>query len=62
MKRRSTLFPSTGFRRPSRLKKKKVAKSAAYIENSEDELVEDDVELEKEGDEVDYESEDDMLD
>jgi hypothetical protein len=38
IKRRSALFPSTGFRVPSRLQKKKAVKSAAVIEDSDDDL------------------------
>jgi putative SOS response-associated peptidase YedK len=39
IKRRSTLFPSTGFRRPSRLQKRKAVKSAAFIEDSDEETM-----------------------
>jgi hypothetical protein len=39
IKRRSVLFPSTGFRVPSRLQKKKDVKSAAIIEDSDDDMV-----------------------
>jgi len=41
IKRRSSLFPSTGFRVPSRLQKRKAVKSAAIIEDSDDDLIND---------------------
>ena len=41
IKRRSILFPSTGFRVPSRLQTKKAVKSAAVIEDSDDDLIDD---------------------
>jgi hypothetical protein len=47
IKRRSILFPSTGFRVPSRLQKKKAIKSAAIIEDSDDDVAEDDPQLEE---------------
>jgi hypothetical protein len=46
IKRRSVLFPSTGFRVPSRLQKKKAVKSAAIIEDSDDDVAEEDLQLE----------------
>jgi len=46
IKRRSVLFPSTGFRVPSRLQKKKAIKSAAIIEDSDVDMAEDDLQLE----------------
>jgi len=52
------LFPSTSFRRPSRLRKRKAVKSAAFIEDSDSDLAEDDPLLD---DDQQDESEDDML-
>jgi len=40
IKRRSILFPSTGFRVPSRIQKKKAVKSAAIIEDSDEDVAE----------------------
>jgi len=47
IKRRSVLFPSTGFRVPSRLQKKKAVKSAAIIEDSDEDVAEDGPQLDE---------------